>query len=42
MIHCDNCDNEFGVSCDVLLEDGTLLHNYSEAFILNYLGGAQS
>lgn len=31
MIHCDACDNEFGVSCDIILEDGTLLHDHSEA-----------
>lgn len=32
MIHCDACDNEFGVSCDIILDDDTLLHDHDETF----------
>lgn len=38
MIRCDVCDNEFGCSCDIILEDGTLLHDHDEAFILEFFG----
>lgn len=32
MIHCDACGSEFGVSCDIIIEDGTLLHDHDEEF----------
>lgn len=40
MLHCDVCDNEFGVSCDEILEDGSLLHDHGDGFLSEF--GAQS
>lgn len=37
-IHCDACDSEFVVGCDIIIEDGTLLHDHDEEFQRKWWG----